>query len=152
MMFAELTQEDQDIGNKFRLQMAKIHARTAKSTWAATAKIGYTIRPIRTSPPTREANFMESNSNTGERLFLSDADQFINPENSINTYDPSKICLTWNDTRNDFCWWVLGINTNRGSLRPRTWHKKIPIPLEWDGKRKPIPHVLFVSVVISRQI
>lgn len=71
----------------FRLQMAKLHAGQAKSTRAARAKIGHTIRPTSASPQTRKVNVMEHNDNTREGLFLADVDQITDLSNSIDNDD-----------------------------------------------------------------
>lgn len=49
MTFPTLTKESQDIGNSLRLQMAQLHTGLAKSTRAATAKIGLTVHPTGTT-------------------------------------------------------------------------------------------------------
>lgn len=66
MTFARLTQETQEIGNNFGLQMSQLQCRTAMSTSAAIAKMGPSVRPTRTSQPPRQVHFMESTNNLNE--------------------------------------------------------------------------------------
>lgn len=51
MKFAHLTQEAQDIGNKFRFLMSKFYAGPAKSTRAAKTKMDQAKRMNRTTQP-----------------------------------------------------------------------------------------------------
>lgn len=87
MTLARLTQEAQDLSNSLCIQMAQLHAEPVKSTRDATVKIGHTIRPTRTSPPSRQVHLMESIINTGEGLLLAEEDKMFDPDNSIDTDD-----------------------------------------------------------------
>lgn len=71
------------MGNYF----AFFHAGPAKSTRAATAKIGLTVRPTCSSPPPSQVHFMESITNTEEGRFHTGEEAITNTYKSIYADD-----------------------------------------------------------------
>lgn len=145
MTFTRLTQEAQDIGNTFSLQMDPFHAAPEKSTRAATAKISHTINP------TRQVHLMESKNSIREGGSLADEDKITDPDNSIDVDDvPSTNTANSEEYQQRLMLMSGRDNYQPRIFKPRPSNEKMLTQLESVGKRNPIHQGLSVIVFMSR--
>lgn len=103
MTFTRLTQKARDIENTLRLQKAHLHAWTARSEPAATAKVPETILSTRASPSSLQVHCVERSAENTEGLSLVDEESVTNPEYYIDTgYIPSTMTTNSEDDKEHF--------------------------------------------------